>query len=416
MLTTGDEEGSAPSIAVVSESGEGLAEAARKRPAFPPEPPIAPGEEESLAPRSGFWRRHRLFIFTVVLPMAVAAGVLFSLAPRYSSTTTFIVRSTDPNPMNELFLHLAPELRTTTISLDDTYVINTYLNSRDLVDQLVKNDHLREVLSRPQADFIFRYPTFWLPDNKEFLFRRFQWMAKAEVDLVTNVSSIEVNAFTPKDAEALAIAMLGYSEAMVNRMNDRFYESQMATAERVVAEAQRNLDAAEAELKAFRSASGSFDPNLVAQSELNVIQGLTTQLAEVQTAIATNRALTTASPQLSGLRAQAQSYRDEIARRTLEMAGGPESEAVKLQSYDQLTLRRDLAVQALSDAVAQREETRQDAKRQHLFVQIVTPPSLSLDWARYPRITLNLLALLAICLAVFVVLRKLCDAALEHRS
>ena len=78
-----------------------------------------------------------------------------------------------------------------------------YLTSRDVVDLLAKNNELRAILTRPGADFLFRYPTFWLPDDNEFLYQRFQWMASAYVDPVTSISTIEVNAFAPEDAQTL---------------------------------------------------------------------------------------------------------------------------------------------------------------------------------------------------------------------
>ncbi len=104
-----------------------------------------------------------------------------------------------------------------------------------------------------------------------------------------------------------------------------------------------------------------------------------------------------------------------IRKKSLEIAGGPGSEAVKLETYDQLALRRDLAVQTLSDAVALREQARQEAARQHLYVQIIAQPNLALDWARYPRTTFDFLASLATCLGVFLLLKGFRDAALSHR-
>lgn len=365
---------------------------------------------------SRLWRRHRLFVFSVVLPMAVAAGVLLVVfAPRYGSTASFLVRSTDKDPSQDLFAKIDPAI-SSTVALDENNAINAYLTSHELVDQLTKNDHLREMLSRRQADFIFRYPTFWLPDNKEFLFQRFRWMATAKVDPVSFMTTIEVNAFTPQDAQALAQAMLGYSEALVNRMNERYYQSQIAVIDRYVAEAQKNLDAVEAELKTYRNASGSMDPNLVAQSELSVVQGLTTQLAQTEATISHELALKTSSAQLAALRAQAQSYREQIHDLTLEIAGAPGSEGDKLRTYDLLALRLVLAVQELADAMGQRDQARQDAARQHLYVQRITQPSLELDWARFPQATFDLVILLAFCLGMFQVLRYLRDFALEHQS
>ena len=240
-------------------------------------------------------------------------------------------------------------------------------------------------------------------------------MATASVDPETGIGTIEASAFTPDDAQALVQAMLRHAEAFVSRMNERLYQSQTASAERFVAEAQKRVEAIEAELKDFRDRSGSLDPNLVAQSELDVIESLSTQLAQVETSIAQQLKLAPTAPALAGLRAQARSYRDEIERRRLEIAGGANSEAAKLHTYDQLTLRRDLAIQALTDAMAQLNLARSEAERQHLYIQVITKPRLERDWARFPGITFDLAAILAICSGVFLVLRKLRDIALEHR-
>ena len=144
-----------------------------------------------------------------------------------------------------------------------------------------KDNDLRGILGRPSGDFLFRYPTFWLPDDHEFLFQRFQWMVSASVDSNTSISTIEVNAFTADDAQALATAMLEYAEGLVNQMNQRTFDDSLAAANRFVADAQKEFDDVEAELKAYRNASGSIDPAAISQSKLTVIEALSTQLAQI---------------------------------------------------------------------------------------------------------------------------------------
>jgi capsular polysaccharide transport system permease protein len=407
--TTDASAGSGKAVAVATEVGPVIAEVELKPLAIPGDLALLPTE-----PAVGFWGRHRLFIGVVVLPMLIAAVYLIGIAaPRYSSSASFIVRSTTQQSQDPLAT-IAQQSGETTVS-DETYAVNDYLSSRDVVDLLAKNNELHAILSRPGADFLFRYPTFWLPDDNEFLYRRFQWMASANVDPVTNISTIEVNAFAPEDAQTLTRAMIGYAEALVNRMNERAYQDSLAMASYFVAEAQKDVDKIGAELQKFRNVSGSIDPNLVSQSKLKVIEGLSTQLAQIEATIAQQAAVTPTSPALTGLRAQAQSYRAEIEKRKLEIAGSTGSEASKLETYEQLTLRRDLAAKALEAAAAQRDQARKDAERQHLYIQMITQPNLSSDFARYPRVTLDLLVLLAICLAMFQLLRKVGEVAAEHR-
>ncbi len=201
--------------------------------------------------------------------------------------------------------------------------------------------------------------------------------------------------------------MLKYAEDLVNKMNQRTYDDNLAAANRFVADARKQFDDVEAELKAYRNASGSIDPGAISQSKLTVIEGLSTQLAQIQATIAQQTALTPTSPNLASLRAQAQSYRDEIEKRKLEIAGSSGSEADKLATYEELTATRDMAAMGLSLAVAERDQARQDAERQHLFIQVISRPNLARDYARYPRAPLDLLMLLAICLIVFQISRTI---------
>ncbi len=416
-------------------------------------PVLLPSAQKSSAvqPAAGFWGRYRLFILTVIAPMLIGSLYLFAVAaPRYASSASFIVRAVPPSaPLMAGIGQLAGMGQVggigqasgngqpsgigppsgngqmpggagqvtgsgggtmgaagSSIAQDETYAVNAYLNSRDIVNQLSKNNDLRRILSRPEGDFLFRYPTFWLPDDNEFLFQRFQWMVSAKVNAITSISTIEVNAFTPDDAQALATAMLEYAEGLVNQMNQRRYDTGLATANRFVADAQKEIDAIEAELKAYRSVSGSVDPQAVWQSKLQVIEGLSTQLAQIQATIAQQTALAPTSPSLASLRAQAQSYRHEIEKRKLEIAGSSGSEADKLATYEELTTARDIAAMVLSLAVGERDQARQDAERQHLFIQVISRPNLARGYARYPRAPLDLLALLAICLIAFQLLRK----------
>ena len=402
-------------IVVASEGGPIVKDVELKplavRPQLIPAASDAPTDAPAVAASGWRW----LFVITVFLPMAAASVYLFAIAaPRFTSSASFIVRSAVQHSQDPLAA--LTEESASTIARDETNAVNAYLTSRDIVAELAKSNDLRAILGRPGADFLFRYPTFWLPDNNEYLYKRFQWMADAEVDPITNISTIEVNAFSAEDARAIVVAMIGYAEALVNEMNERAYRDGLANADRSVAEARRELNSVEDALQAYRNASGSVDPNMVAQSKLKVIEGLSTQLAHIEAAVAQETKIAPTSPQLAGLRASADSYRKEIEERKLEIAGSAGSEAVKLEQYEKLLLERELAAKALAAAETERNQARQDTERQHLYVQLISRPNLSADFARYPRVSLDLLALLAVCLGVFQLLRLLGGITAEHRA
>ena len=459
----GEAEGETGALALATQGGPVVVEIELKplpiRPLLPPSAWEAPTVE----PAVGFWGRYRLFILTVVVPMLIASLYLFAVAtPRFASSASFIVRSVADSaplptvaaistmmqqsasatpsagstqgqsstpaisaPQQNASPYLNPsslqspspgQQGNTTVAETETYAVNAYLTSGDIVDQLVKNNGLRKILSRPEGDFIFRYPTFWLPNNDEFLYQRFQWAVRASVDSDSLISKIEVNAFRADDAQALASALLGYAEELVNKMNQRSYDDTLAISNRFVAEAQKEVDAVEAELKAYRNATSSIDPNFVSQSKLQVIGTLSTQLAQIQATIAQLKVITPTSPNLASLRAQAQAFRAEIEKRKREIAGPSGSEADKLETYDELTTRAGLAATSLAAAISERDQALQNARRQHLFIQVISNPNLALDYARYPRRMLDLLVLMAICLSAFQILRKVSAFRAEQGS
>jgi capsular polysaccharide transport system permease protein len=400
---------------LVAEGGPVVARAELKPLTIRPQLALALPEATDTEPAVATIGWRWLFLWTVVLPMALASIYLFGLAaPRFTSSASFIVRSAAPQSGDPIAA--LSEESASSIARDETNAVAAYLTSRDVVAQLGQNNSLRAILSRPNADFLFRYPTFWMPDDNEHLYKRFQWMVDAKVDPITSISTLEANAFSAEDAHAIVVAMLGYAEALVNQMNERAYKDGLTSANRFVAEAQKDLESVEDALKAYRNASGSVDPNAVAQSKLKVIEGLSTELARVEAAIAQQIAITPNAPTLAGLRASADSYRKEIDKRKLEIAGSAGSEAAKLEQYEKLVLQRELAAKALAAAETERNEALQDTQRQHLYIQLISQPNLSSDFARYPRVGIDLLALLAVCLGVFQLLRLLCGITAEHQA
>jgi capsular polysaccharide transport system permease protein len=168
-------------IAVANQGGPVVTQVELKPLAVRPQllPAAEANAEPAVAAGSG-WRW--LFIVTVVLPMALASVYLLAIAaPRFTSSASFIVRSAIQRNDGRL----AALSDDSAIARDETNAVNAYLTSRDIVAELAKNNDLRAILSRPGADFLFRYPTSWLPDNNEYLYNRFRWMADAKVDPVT---------------------------------------------------------------------------------------------------------------------------------------------------------------------------------------------------------------------------------------
>jgi capsular polysaccharide transport system permease protein len=352
-------------------------------------------------------------LLIVMAPLIITAIYLFLIASqRYVSEARFIVRSSGGNGVAGVAAMI--ESQGLSRANDETYAVNDYVESRDIVELLVENDHLRDVLARPEADFINRYPNFYTRDNKENLFERYKTMVTARIDGATGISTVRVVAFRAEDARAIAAAVLQYSEGLINRLNQRAFDDAERYAQSIVEREKSNIAVIEANLAAFRNASGSVDPGAESVAGFEMIGKMTTEVALLRATLQQQVALSPASPGIAALRERIRSYQAEIDRQKLEIVGSSKSLAAKLAEYEKLELDRELGARALGLAMVSLANARQDARQQHLYLQTIVEPNLA-DEAEYPRQVIGMLLAFVVCLGLYATLRSLRLITLEHR-
>jgi capsular polysaccharide transport system permease protein len=297
---------------------------------------------------------------------------------------------------------------------DGTYAVNDYVVSRDIVERLVANDHLRDVLARPEGDFINRYPNFYTRDNRENLFEHYKTMVTARIDGATGISTVRVVAFRAEDARAIAVAVLQYAEGLINRLNQRAFDDTERYAQSIVEREKSNIARIEANLAAFRNASRSVDPGAESVAGFEMIGKMTTEVALLRATLQQQMALSPASPGIGALRERIRSYQTEIDRQKLEIVGSNKSLAAKLAEYEKLELDRELGARGLGLAMVGLANARQDARQQHLYLQTIVEPNLA-DEAEYPRQVIGMLIAFVLCLGLYATLRSLWLITLEHR-
>jgi capsular polysaccharide transport system permease protein len=199
-----------------------------------------------------WYRRHALVLALFVLPMMIAT-LYYGLiaADQYASEARFVVRSlSSGGGIASLGLGASGSNNTPMVASnqglgratsDDTYSVNEYIRSRDAVDRLERDDDLRAILARPEGDFINRYPNLWTRNNKETLYRHYRKLVDVEVQSDSGISVLEVRAFQPEDAQALARALLAHAEELVNKLNLRAREDAVKFASEVVQKAEDRI-------------------------------------------------------------------------------------------------------------------------------------------------------------------------------
>jgi capsular polysaccharide transport system permease protein len=361
---------------------------------------------------SPLYRRFGLEIVTLVLPLAFGLVYLLAIAsPRYLSESEFMVRTLQSSDMGNL-ASLLQDQKVTRAS-DETYAVSEYLASRDAVDTLVANDHLRDILARPQADFINRFPNIFTKDTRERLYKHFQNFVELKVDTETGIAKLRAIAFTPDDALALNKGMLRNAEGFVNRLNTRIFSDTLAMAARDVEAQKQNFTEIEARLTAYRNQESILDPNKEVAVALTRIGDLMTKLSQAESGLAQTTTLAPRGPQLAALSSEVTALRDQIASERRRLSGQQSSLAGKFADFDRIMLDRTLASKQLESAIAQYDRARQDSERQHFYLQTVVEPDTP-DQSAYPRRLLSLAALTALCLAIYSIVRAAIKNVREH--
>ena len=317
-------------------------------------------------------------------PTVLAAlyyGVL--AAPRYESETRFIVRGVQAS-------RAAPGLQSLmqafgiARSSDDANVVLEYLQSRDAVTELDSALSLRKIFGREEADALSRFPRPFFGASFERLYRYYKDRITASADPDTGVITVTSQAFRPQDAQAITRQLLSQAEALVNAMNARLEGDTVRAAETVVAEATQAVVETHDAITRFRNAQIVVDPMQNAVAQLSTIADLSGQVDRVLAQISQTGTLAPSSPSTVALKARAAALSAQIASEQRGLAGSQSAVADKVSAYERLVLLRTLADQSLEAATAALTAARADARRQHVFIEIIAAPNLS-DEATQPR-------------------------------
>ncbi|MBA8879363.1 Wzz/FepE/Etk N-terminal domain-containing protein [Phyllobacterium myrsinacearum] len=357
-------------------------------------------------------RRHALLILMVILPTTFASvyyGVIAS--PQYASETRFVVRSPNRNAAGMLsgFLQSTGFVR----AQDDSYVIMEYIESRAALTTLEETSDLRAMLSRPEADFLTRFPRPWGGTTEEALYKHYLKIMTIDTDSSGGVTTLQVRASRPDDAQKLTEALLVGAETLINQLNERARQDAIRYAKLEVADSEGRMAAVQKSLTDFRNKVAMVDPSKQSAVMLDMIARLSDDVAK-------NKAQYTAliqqapqSPQIQSLRSNIDAMETQISTERARIVGGDASMAPLIAQYEQLLLQRELGMRMLESSATSLENAKIDAQRQQLYLERIVNPNRP-DYALYPKRLYSVLLLFALCFSAFWIVRFLLNQIYDH--
>lgn len=356
-----------------------------------------------------------LFALTVFAPTLLAA-IYFGLIASdvFISESHFVVRSPSRGSQGGL----GALLQDTGLqrSQDDTYSVHDFVLSRDALKELDREIGLRKVYSRPEIDFIDRFPGLGRWDRSfEALHRHYQNHVTIDYDAVSSISVLKVRAYTAEDAFKINDMLLKMGERLVNNLNDRSRKDLIETASRDVADAEGRAQQAAALLSQFRSKGSLVDPGKQSELQLQGIAKLQEDLLAAEAQLAQIRTVSPNNPQIGPLENSIKGLRKAMDGELAKVTGAGGSLMSKAPAYERLALAQAFADRQLASALTALDAARSDALRQQLYLERLVQPDLP-DMATEPRRLRSVFTVFALGLVAWGVLSLVFASVREHTN
>jgi capsular polysaccharide transport system permease protein len=214
--------------------------------------------------------RNKLFLATVIAPTLVSILYFGVIATDvYITESKFVVRSpqkSSPLSMGDVFGKIGFSK-----SDDDSYSVKEYITSRDALSTLNTEIKIKDIYSSSQIDMFNRYPglKFWDKSLERF-HTYYQEHIGVQIDTSSSISTLSVRAYSAKDSLAINQRLVGMSESLVNKLNERARQDLIKSANDEVILAKTKLEKISLQLTQLRSQKTGNDPD----KQVAQLQGL----------------------------------------------------------------------------------------------------------------------------------------------
>lgn len=325
------------------------------------------------------------WLLFLVLPTLLALLYFLVLAsPMYVSHASFAVRSADASVSGGVDI-ASMFLRSSGSMGNDAYIINDYIQSIDLAENIDRELSLVAHYSSRDHDMISR---LWQSPTQDELLRYWRWAVVPQLNVDTGIISLEVKAYTPDMAQKLTQAVLSRSEALVNAMNERARQDAVKLSREEVSRAEERVRRAQSVMREFRDAHNLIDPKMTAEGLQSLVSGLEAEATTLRTQISEAKSYMHAdAPLLKSLRQRLAAVEKQLREEKLRVAGqGSVQDNINalVADYEDLTIEAEFAQKQLVSAMTSLEQARIQQMAQSRYVVAYQQPTLP-DESLYPR-------------------------------
>ncbi|MEA2859261.1 MAG: capsular polysaccharide transport system permease protein [Methylobacteriaceae bacterium] len=274
-------------------------------------------------------------------------------------------------------------------TIQDAFIVVNYIKSRAIIADMGGRDYFEKIYSRNEADFFSRL-------NKgadlEELWNYWKSKVRLNLDTMSGIVTLQIQAYTPEDATRTAQAVLDLSEKLVNNISLRSRSDAVTRAEEEVKLAAKKLAQSRRQLLEFRNENVLIDPLTRAKSIGEMIGQLTVERLEIDNNLRTMSGMLSAdSPSQRLQRTRLATLDEQIAslkQKLTDSKANKETVSSQLGTFEELELSEKFNEKMYTVAQASYEKARQERDKQLLYLVVVVRPTTP-EAATYPQVALT---------------------------
>lgn len=354
------------------------------------------------------------FVTLVVVPSVFAIFYLFQIAhDQFLSRVSFSIRSEEMSNPLEALSGLG---QLSTGSSSDASILNEYLRSQKLVEDISTQIDLRALYSKPKRDPLFAFdPSKPLEDLVTYFHR----MNYVTFDEGNGLLDIEAFAFSPNDALIVATAIMNASSALVQRLSNIAQEDTTKHAKFELERARERLGQSRTAINDFRGREQIVDPRADLESQMGILTALQNQMATalvefdllVSSVQDSDPRLVSVERRIAAIEHRIEEERNKVGRSTLNDSG---SLATVVGDFESLMVDREFAERAYQAANITYDTALAEARRKSKYLAAHIPPTLAQS-SQYPNKPLWSLCVFGACLLIWSVAMLTIYAMLDRR-
>ncbi len=356
------------------------------------------------------------FVLMVALPTLVAC-IYYGLwaSDMYAAEVRFGVRQTQEPAVGDDVLAMMTRGMAVAASGREPYLVANYVRSRNLVEDIDRQIGLREIYSKPVADWFARFDP---SKSSEKLWSYSRKMVTVNADRLSGLISVRALAFTPDDAVTIVRAIQVNAERIIDQTSQRVRADVLRLADDELARARQRYVESLLALRRVREGAQTVDPETAIEETAATLTGATRQKLSLERDRAFNlRILSPSAPQIQILNQRIRAVDEQIAALNRSLTSRDEADrtaADLIGRFEERELARRFSEKLMEITQSGYERARVEEARQHMYLTTFVEP-LRPNEAQYPKRarTIGFVAVLA--LVTWVVTLILIAAVKDHR-